>query len=275
MKIFINGKFYSKKAAKISIFDHGYLYGDGIYETMRSSNGIVFKVDEHIERLFHSAKMIYLDIPYSREEIKKTIYKTLKVNKLKNAYIRMSFSRGFGEIGLDPELCEKPTFAIIAKKFIPYPKEYYKNGVKIIVAKTKRNHPESISPEIKSTNFLNNILAKIEAKKQNAFEAIMLNLEGFVAEGTISNIFIVKKGILTTPSLKCGILDGITRKYILENAKKLKIKVKETNLSINDLYTADECFITNTSLGVMPVRFINDKSVKFNGDVINKLKRLK
>ncbi|HAM37788.1 MAG: hypothetical protein A2474_02895 [Elusimicrobia bacterium RIFOXYC2_FULL_34_12] len=275
MKIFINNRYYSKRNAKVSIFDHGYLYGDGIYETMRSNNGVVFKIDEHITRLFRSAKMIYLDIRYSKQEIKSAVYRTLKINKLKNAYIRISFSRGIGEIGLDTALCKKPVFVIITNKFRQYPKEYYKNGVKIIIAETRRNHPKSLNPKIKSNNFLNNILAKIEAKKRNAFESIMLNLDGFIAEGTVSNIFIVKNGILMTPSLKCGILGGITRKYILESAKKMKIKVKEAKIRINELYAVDECFITNTSIGIMPVRSIDGRRINVKGEVIKRLIKLK
>ncbi|MDD5687446.1 MAG: branched-chain-amino-acid transaminase [Elusimicrobia bacterium] len=271
MKIFINGRFYSKKNAKISVFDHGFLYGDGIYETMRSYNNIVYKIDEHISRFFKSAGLISLKIPFSKQYIKKSVYQTLKINKLKDAYIRMSLSRGEGEIGLDPALCPKPTFVIIVKKFKPYPREFCEKGIKIIIAKTRRNHPAALNPEIKSTNFLNNILAKIEAKNKNAFEAIMLNIEGFVTEGTISNIFIVKNNVLKTPSIKCGILDGITRKYILKIAKSLRIKTKESFLKPKDLYTADECFITNTSLEIMPVSLIDNKKIMVVGKITKEL----
>ncbi|MEW6556222.1 MAG: branched-chain-amino-acid transaminase [Elusimicrobiota bacterium] len=271
MMVFIDGRFYAKKNAKISVFDHGFLYGDGIYETMRSYNGIVFKIEQHIKRLFESAKLISLKLPYSKQEIKNSVYKTIKTNNFKNAYIRLSFSRGVGEIGLDTDLCKKPTLVIIAKRFKPFSAKLYREGIKMIIAKTRRNPSEAISPEIKSTNFLNNILAKIEAKKKDVFEAIMLNLDGFVTEGTVSNIFIVKNNILKTPSKKAGILVGVTRNHILQLAKKLEIKTEETFLKPDDLYTADECFITNTSVEIMPVRFVDTQRISVNGEITRKL----
>ncbi len=248
----------------ISVFDHGFLYGDGIYETLRVYNGVVFRIDEHIDRLFRSAFLIGLIIPMAPDIIKKAVYKTLEANSLKEAVIRITLSRGAGPIGLDPDLCPKPTFVIFANKFKEYPEQFYKKGVKIAIVDTRRNYSKAIDPQIKSLNFLNNILAKIEAKKRNAYEAIMLNYRGYIAEGTITNIFFVRNDVLLTPSLKVGILDGITRRIILEAAKKLKIETREGRFKPEDIYNAQEVFISNTTMEVMPVAEIIDAK-KFSG----------
>ena len=189
--IYLNNKVVPKDRALISVFDHGFLYGDGIYETLRAYKGFVFKLDEHIERLFRSALLIDLTIPFSAEKIKTAVYKTMEANRLKEAVIRITISRGAGPTGLDPDLCAKPTFVVMASKFKEYPKQYYEKGVKIAIVDTRRNYREALNPQIKSLNFLNNILAKIESKKQGAFEAVMCNYRGYIAEGTISNIFFV------------------------------------------------------------------------------------
>lgn len=260
MFIYLNGKLVPEEKALVSVFDHGFLYGDGIYETMRAYRGIVFLIDEHIKRLFRSGNLIRLKIPQSEEEIKKSIYRTLKKNNLKDAYIRLSISRGSGEIGLDPELCKEPTFVIITKRFKEYPEELYRKGVTVSIVNTRRNAPEALNPKIKSLNFLNNILAKIEAKEAGTYEAIMLNYRGYLTEGTITNIFFVKRGSIFTPSIEAGILDGITRDLIIRVAERNGKNVKEGLYTPEDLYSADEAFITNTTLEILPVIKI-DKNV--------------
>ncbi|GBE04819.1 MAG TPA: branched-chain-amino-acid transaminase [Nitrospirae bacterium] len=257
--IYLNNKLVPKSKAMISVFDHGFLYGDGVYETLRSYNGVVFMIDEHIERLFRSAEMIGLKLPKTHENIRKAIYRTLTANRQKNAYTRISVSRGPGPIGLDPALCPKPTFVIISNPLKGYPAKYYQKGVKIAVVSTRRNFKNSLNPKIKSLNFLNNILAKIESINRGAYEAIMLNYQGYLAEGTITNIFFVKNNILHTPSLDLGILDGITRRIILDCAKELKIKTKEGRFKREDLYRAREVFISNTTMEVMPVTTVDNK----------------
>lgn len=261
MFIYLNNKLVPEEKALISVFDHGFLYGDGIYETMRAYKGIVFMIDEHIRRLFRSGDLIKLKIDKSQEEIKKAIYDTLKKNRLKDAYIRLSISRGSGEIGLDPELCKKPTFVIIAMQFRQYPEELYVRGVKVSIVKTRRNAPEALNPKIKSLNFLNNILAKIEAKEAGAYEAIMLNNRGYLTEGTITNIFFVKGGTIFTPSIESGILDGITRDLVMRVAEKNGIKVTEGLYTSENIYDADEAFITNTTLEILPVIKVDENMI--------------
>ena len=271
MYVYLNNRVVPESDARVSVFDHGFLYGDGIYETMRAYDGVVFMLDEHIRRLHRSASLIGLRIPKNVAGIKAAIHKTLEANSLKNAYIRLTVSRGSGPVGLDPELCKKPTFVIIANKFKEYPKTYYKNGIKLIISGTKRNLKEAVNPQIKSLNFLNNILAKAEAKERGAHEALMLNSMGYLTEGTISNIFLSPDQILCTPSTNCGILDGITRKIILELAVKNRIKIKEGRFRKEALYNASEAFITNTTMEVMPVCRV-DKN-KYKVGTITKLLR--
>ncbi|KAF0144149.1 MAG: branched-chain amino acid aminotransferase [Nitrospirae bacterium] len=262
MLIYLNNRLVPALDARVSVFDHGFLYGDGIYETMRSYEGVVFMLDEHIRRLHRSASLIGLRIPKNAAGIKAAIHKTLEANSLKNAYIRLTVSRGPGPVGLDPELCKKPTFVIIANEFKEYPKAYYKNGIRLIISGTKRNLKEAVNPQIKSLNFLNNILAKAEAKERGAYEALMLNANGYLTEGTISNIFFISNQILCTPSTNCGILDGITRKIILGLAVKNRIKIKEGRFSKEALYNASETFITNTTMEVMPVSRVDKNKYK-------------
>ncbi len=259
--IYLNNSLVPESKAKVSVFDHGFLYGDGIYETLRAYDGMVFKFDEHIERLFRSASMIGLKMSKGADEIKRAVYKTIRANRHTEAYIRISVSRGPGPIGLDPKLCPKPTFVIISRAFKEYPKEYYKNGVKIAIVSVRRNFKGALNPQIKSLNFLNNILAKIESKNKGAYEAIMLNYRGYLAEGTITNIFFVKNNVLCTPSLDVGILDGITRRIILDLAKELKIKIKEGKFTRKHLYGAQEVFISNTTLEVMPVTKVDNVKI--------------
>jgi branched-chain amino acid aminotransferase len=269
MYVYLNNKIVPLSDARVSVFDHGFLYGDGIYETMRVYDGVVFMIDEHIERLYRSASLIGLAIPKKISDIKIAIYETLKANSLTNAYVRLTISRGQGPIGLDPDLCKEPTFVVMANEFKNYPKAYYEEGIKLIIASIKRNLREALNPQIKSLNFLNNILSKIEAKQAGAYEAIMLNVSGHLTEGTISNIFFVKDGILCTPSVECGILDGITRALVIDLALKNGLEVKEGIFTPEELYIASEVFITNTTMEVMPARRV-DKT-EFNVGEISKL----
>ena len=269
MYVYLNNKIVPLSDAKVSVFDHGFLYGDGIYETMRVYDGVVFMLDEHIERLYRSASLIGLAIPKKISDIKIAIYETLKANSLTNAYVRLTISRGYGPIGLDPELCKEPTFVVITNEFKSYPKAYYEEGIKLTIASIRRNLKEALNPQIKSLNFLNNILAKIEAKQADAYEAIMLNVSGHLAEGTISNIFFVKDGILCTPSVECGILDGITRALVIDLALKNGHEVKDGEFAPEELYMASEVFITNTTMEVMPARRV-DKT-EFKAGAISKL----
>ena len=261
MLAYVNGHFVPRDEARVSVYDHGYLYGDGIYETMRAYGGSIFLLNRHLSRLKLSADAISLNLPVPLEKIGSTLIESLTVNKLREAYIRIQISRGPGEIGLDPALCPAPTMVILVKPFKDYPAELYENGVAVAVVKIRRNHPLAQDPAIKSTNFLNNILAKIESLKAGAYEGIMLNWKGYVAEGTISNIFTVKKGVLHTPHLDTGILEGITRDLVLLLAKRNKVRVQESLMRTSDLYRADECFITNTTVEVMPVTSVDGNKV--------------
>ena len=259
MQIFLNGKLIPAKEAVVSVFDHGFLYGDGIYETMRVYDRVVFMLDEHLIRLYRSASLIGLTIPLDADSLKRSIHETLVANSLKNAYIRLTISRGYGPIGLDPDLCPKPTVVIITQEMKDYPRSFYENGISLIIPETRRNFREAINPQIKSLNFLNNILAKIEAKKKSAYDAIMLNAYGKLTEGTISNIFFCKNGILCTPSLECGILNGITRAVVINLAGRDGLKVEEGEFTKEDLCASEEVFITSTTLEIMPVSKVDDQ----------------
>jgi branched-chain amino acid aminotransferase len=258
MLVYVNGHFVPKENASISVFDHGFLYGDGIYETLRAYGGKLFLLSKHLSRLKQSAEAISLKLPLSLDKIGEALDETLNVNKLTEAYVRIHISRGPGEIGLNPALCPAPTMIIVTQPFKDYPAEFYENGVAVAIVSTRRNHPLAVSPVIKSTNFLNNILAKIESLKVGTYEGIMLNWEGYVAEGTISNIFTVKRGVLYTPHLDTGILEGVTRDLVLHLAREDRIPAKEIMLRPRDLTSADECFITNTTLEVLPVTRVDD-----------------
>jgi len=262
MKIYFNGKLVNRDQAKVSVFDHGFLYGDGVFEGIRAYDCLVFRLQEHIERLYESAHAINLNIGMSQAGMIEAVVKTLKANKLKDAYIRLVVSRGEGDLGLDPRKCYgKPSIFIIAGKISLYPEKLYKEGMEIITVATQRNLPEAINPRIKSLNYLNNILAKIEATNLGYQEALMMNHLGFVAECTGDNIFIVKKGKLSTPEVNMGALKGITRDAVLEIAKNLDILTHEGMLSRQDIYTADECFLTGTAAEIIPV-------VKVDGRII-------
>ena len=252
MYIFLNKTIVPESDAVVSVYDRGFLYGDGIYETMRAYNGVVFMLEKHLERLGRSALLTRLDIPETGF-ITDAVCRTMEANKLSDAYIRVTVSRGKGPIGLDPELCKEPTFVVITEDFREYPGHLYSDGVKLVIAKTRRNLVSAINPRIKSLNFLNNIFAKMEAKEGGAYEAVMLNAEGLIAEGTVSNIFFVKDNVLCTPALDVGVLDGITREMVISLAKKNDIRVSEGKFYPADLFNASEVFFTNTTSEIMPV----------------------
>ncbi len=262
MKVYIDGKFVEKEDAKISVFDHGLLYGDGVFEGIRAYHGRVFMLKEHIQRLFDSARAIALNIPHTHSEIENIVLETLRTNNLKDAYIRLVVTRGSGDLGLDPYKCPKPTIFCITDKIKLYPEEFYKNGLEIVIVSTRRNIPQAINPCIKSLNYLNNILAKIEAVRAGVPEAILLNAEGYVAECTGDNIFICKENTIITPPTWAGALDGITRRTVMDIAKnKLKLLVKEDLMTPYHLYTADECFLTGTAAEVIPVTKIDSRQI--------------
>lgn len=251
--IYLDGEFVSDDQAKISVFDHGYLYGDGIFEGIRAYNGRVFKLDEHLLRLYDSAKAINMTIPINIKEMEEVVLETLRRNNLRDAYIRLVVSRGKGDLGLDPRKCPKPFILCIAAGISLYPQEFYEKGLDVITVATRRNIPEAVNPKIKSLNYLNNILAKIEATRAGVLEAIMLNQEGYVAECTGDNIFIIKNGYLITPPPHVGILEGITRNCVMELARQKGIPVFEKVFARYDVYVADEVFLTGTAAEVIPV----------------------
>jgi branched-chain amino acid aminotransferase len=262
MKVYINGKFYEKTQAKISVFDHGLLYGDGVFEGIRSYNRLVFKLKEHIDRLFESAQSIMLDIPLSKERLIKAVISTLKENGLKDAYIRLIVTRGEGDLGLDPRKCRgNATIIIITDKIALYPEKFYKEGLKIVTVPTVRNLPEALNPQIKSLNYLNNILAKIEAVNAGSDEAIMLDSLGYVAECTGDNIFIVKRQHLYTPPQCMGTLRGITRDAVLEIARESRIPVHEHVVTRHEVYISDECFLTGTAAEIIPVVMVDGRTI--------------
>ena len=262
MKVYLNGKLVDKKDAKVSVFDHGFLYGDGVFEGIRAYNCLVFKLKEHIDRLYESAHTIMLDIPLTKKEMIDAVIKTLKANRLKDAYIRIVVSRGEGDLGLDPRKCKgNETVVIITDKITLYPKKLYEEGMEIITVPTIRNLPEALNPQIKSLNYLNNILAKIEAINCGYEEALMMDHLGYIAECTGDNIFVVKKGELYTPPQCMGTLRGITRDTVLEIAKKLKIPTHEHVLTRHELYISQECFLTGTAAEIVPVVKIDGRKI--------------
>ncbi|MBN3040549.1 MAG: branched-chain-amino-acid transaminase [Candidatus Omnitrophica bacterium] len=262
MKIFLNGKLVDKSQAKVSVFDHGFLYGDGVFEGIRSYGCLVFKLKEHIDRLFESAHSITLKVPMAKKALVDAVIKTLQANKLKDAYIRVVVSRGEGDLGLDPRKCKgNETVVIIADKITLYPKELYDKGMEIITVPTIRNICEALNPQIKSLNYLNNILAKIEAINSGYQEAIMLDHLGYVAECTGDNIFVVKKGELYTPPQCMGSLRGITRDTVLAIARKLKIPTHEHVLTRHELFISDECFLTGTAAEIVPVVKVDGRGI--------------
>lgn len=265
LKIYISGKFYDKADAKISVYDHGLLYGDGVFEGLRSYGGKVFQLQEHLRRLYESAKSIWLEIPMSIEAMTAAVLETLIVNNLSDAYIRLVVTRGAGSLGLDPTRTSDPQIIIIADKITLYPPEHYEKGLQIITASTIRNHPAALSPRIKSLNYLNNILAKIEGLQAGCIEAMMLNSKGEVAECTGDNIFLLRRKVLLTPSIEAGILEGVTRDAVIQLAREAELEVREIPLTKHDVYVADEVFLTGTAAEVIPVVKV-DSRVIGNGE---------
>lgn len=261
MKIYLDGNLVDSAEAKISVFDHGLLYGDGIFEGIRLYGGNVFRLDEHLERLEYSAKAILLKMPWSRQEISDAVCATCRANSLTDGYIRLVVTRGVGDLGLSPWLCPKPSIFIIADKIALYPKEHYEKGLEIVTVATRRMNPAALSPAIKSLNYLNNILAKIEARQAGALEAIMLNDQGFVAECTGDNVFIVHKGKILTPSAQQGALKGITRDAIFEIAKEIGVPIEEHDMTRYDVWNADEVFLTGTGAEVIPVVKLDGREI--------------
>ena len=253
LKVYIDGEYYEKNEAKISVFDHGLLYGDGVFEGIRSYSGRVFRLDQHIDRLYNSAKVIMLTIPVAKDEMKAVVTDTLALNDLSDAYIRLLVTRGVGTLGLDIDKCSNPSVICITDSVARYPRELYEKGLELITASTRRVALGTLYPQAKSMNYLNNILGKIEAMNAGVLEAIMLNANGSVAECTGDNIFIVKGGALITPDVNSGILEGVTRGAVMELAQKEGMPVEERAVSRYEILTADECFLTGTAAEVIPV----------------------
>ena len=260
-KVFIIGRLVPCEEAKVSVFDHGFLYGDGVFEGIRAYNGRVFKLEEHIDRLFESAHSILLPIPYSRDEMIEAVVNTVRANELRDAYIRLVVSRGIGDLGLDPRNCKESTVVIIADKITLYPEDLYEKGLAVITVATRRNAVDALDPKIKSLNYLNNILVKIEANRAGVLEAIMLTGNGYVSECSGDNVFIYRKGVLITPPSYLGILEGVTRSVIMDIAQKEGIPVKEVPFTRHDLYVADECFLTGTAAEIIPVINVDMRAI--------------
>ncbi len=261
IEIFINGKYFSKEDAKVSVFDHGLLYGDGVFEGLRAYSGNVFRLQTHLERLYESAQAIMLTIPMAIDDLAEAVRATVARNQITDGYIRLVVTRGAGSLGIDPAKTADPQVIIIADRIEMYPRELYEKGMEIVTAATIRNHPAALNPRIKSLNYLNNILAKLEGKRAGCMEALMLNHVGEVAECTADNIFIVKKGELRTPPVYAGILEGVTRNAILELAEQAGIACHQVTMTRHDVYTADECFLTGSGAEVIPVVKVDSRAI--------------
>jgi branched-chain amino acid aminotransferase len=261
LKIFLDGKIVPVADARVSVFDHGLLYGDGVFEGIRSYNGRVFRLQAHLQRLEDSARAVRLQLPMTLDELSKAVYDTLKANNIVNGYIRLVVTRGVGTLGLSPNRTSNPSVFIIADQIELYPKELYENGMAVISSSVVRNHPNALSPRIKSMNYLNNILAKIEALDADVYEAIMYNHLGFVSECTGDNLFLVRDGVLLTPPISAGILEGITRNAVIELIRKRNLVLHEIDLTRHDIYVADECFLTGTAAEVIPVTRVDSRPI--------------
>jgi len=259
--VYIDGEYYPKSQAKISVFDHGLLYGDGVFEGIRAYKGVVFKLREHIDRLYNSAKVLMLNIPLTKEEMINTVLETLRKNKLQDAYIRLIVTRGVGDLGLDPRKCQKPTVIIIADHIKLYPKEAKEKGIKVLIVWVRRNPVDTTPHQVKSLNYLNSVLGKIEANIAGFDEAICLDKNGYVSEGVGENLFIVKDGKLITPPTYAGLLVGITREVTIKLAERLGYTVIERNITPTDLFTADEAFLTGTAAEITPVAEVNGRII--------------
>ncbi len=261
LQVYIDGTLYAKEDAKISVYDHGLLYGDGVFEGIRSYSGKVFRLREHLDRLWNSAKAIWLTIPISKEEMAAAIEKTLAANGILDGYIRVVVTRGCGSLGLDPNHCSHPQVIIITDLISLYPDELYRKGLEIVTVSTMRNHPAALSPRVKSLNYLNNILAKIEGQQAGCVEALMLNHKGEVAECTGDNIFLVRDGRVLTPPNDASILEGVTRQAVIDLAREAGIAVAEVALTKHDVYIADECFLTGSAAEVIPVVKVDSRTI--------------
>jgi len=260
--VFINGEFVPRSEAKVSVFDRGFLYGDGIFEGIRAYNGRIFRLDQHLARLYRGAKAILLEIPLAPQELREVVVESVRRSGLSDAYIRLVVSRGCGDLGLDPRQCHTPaTVVVIVDRLALYPKEVYASGLEVITCFTRRNLPAALNPEVKSLNYLNNILAKIEVVKADAHEGIMLNHLGYVAEATGDNIFIVRNGQIVTPPVHTGILEGITREVVFELAAVMNLPLREDDMSLYQVYTADECFLTGTAAEIVPVAKVDGRVI--------------
>ncbi|MEW9700114.1 branched-chain-amino-acid transaminase [Paenibacillus sp. SI8] len=259
--IYLDGNYVKKEDAKVSVYDHGFLYGDGIFEGIRIYNGTIFKCKEHLDRLYDSAKSIMLNIPLTYKEMQEALVETVRRNELRDGYIRLVVSRGAGDLGLDPRRSPKASVLIIVEQLSIYPEEAYENGLKTVSVSTRRNVPDALNPKIKSLNYLNNILVKIQANLAGVGEAIMLNSQGYVAEGSSDNIFIIKRGVVYTPPCYCGALEGITRAAIIELCAKLGYPLKEEPFTLHDVYVADEVFFTGTAAEVIAVREVDARII--------------
>ncbi len=259
--IFMNGQMVSEEKAVVSVFDHGFLYGDGVFEGIRAYSGRIFKLEEHIQRLFESAHSIMLPIPYDHHQIIRAVVDTVNANNLKDAYIRVVISRGAGDLGLDPQKCKSSQVVIIADKIKLFPEELYEEGLSVVTVATRRNNADALDPKIKSLNYLNNVLVKIEANRAGVLEAVMMTAQGYICEGSGDNIFIYRKGKLLTPPPYLGILEGITRDVIIQLARQEGIQVVEEPFTRHDLYVADECFLTGTAAEVIPVTEADSRSI--------------
>lgn len=253
IQVYVDGQFYAREDAKISVFDHGFLYGDGVFEGIRAYNGRVWKLTEHLDRLYASAKSIWMEIPISWKEMEEVVLETCRRSDIREGYIRLVVSRGYGDLGLDPRKCPRPTIVCIADKIALYPEEVYQVGMKVISVATRRNAVDTLSPQIKTLNYLTGIMAKISAVTLGYPEVIMLNKEGYVTEGTGDNIFLVKNGRILTPPTYLGILPGITRDVAMEIGREFGYPVEEAVFTLHDVYTADECFLTGTGAEMVPV----------------------
>ena len=260
-KIYVDGKFYSEANAKISVFDHGLLYGDGIFEGIRFYNGRVFRLEEHLLRLWDSARSICLEIPMTMPDMTEAVLETIRQNHLRDGYIRLLVTRGIGNLGLNPTQCKSPSVIIIAATIALYHQDFYRKGLTIVTCATRRSNPAALNPAVKSLNYLNNVMARIEANLAGADEALMLNDAGNVAECTADNVFIVKHGQIFTPPVAAGALRGITRSVVFEIAAELGVKVRETDITRHDVFVADECFLTGTAAEIVPVVKADGRSI--------------
>ena len=259
--IYLDGRFVAEEDALISVFDHGFLYGDAVYEGMRCHEGKVFRLAEHLKRLYESAKTIRLEIPFSIEEFQELHLEAIRRNNFQNAYIRTIVSRGYGHLGMDPRKCPRPTVVIIPSDIHIYPRELYETGMSVIIPSTRKSRPDSLTHRVKTTSNFVNIMAKMAASRQGFAEAVMLSSEGYVADATVDNVFIIKDGELLTPPKHVGIIAGITRNAILKMAKELGFSAREEILLPQDLYNADECFLTGTAAGIMPVVRVDERVI--------------